>query len=98
MDNNWTSVEAALPDGGDKRYGVAVLATILVYTTNGKSTRSKSIVYFKDGDFFNHHHVWGIKIGEKVFQKVTHWMYLPDLPPKHKAYKSMDFSNQPPIQ
>jgi hypothetical protein len=80
---DWISVEQRLPDWKAKRWGIAVFAVVLHYDTNGKSTRSAKVVAFKDGKFF-HDYVGGMVIGEQIYQKVTHWMYLPELPKKFK--------------
>jgi len=81
---DWISVESQLPAGGEKRYGIEVLVCILHYATDGHQHRNKKIVYYKDHEFW--HSVGGVKIGEKIFQRVTHWMYLPDFPKKHTPY------------
>src|ERR1700743_1011594 len=88
--NNWVSVEEYLPNDGEKRYGIDVLAVIVHYSTTGNSRRSIRIIAFKDGDWS---HSPSVKIGEKMFQKVTHWMYLPKYPNKHKPFKIKEIKN-----
>lgn len=87
--NSWVSVEESLPGGGNKKYGVDVLAIILHYSTNGNARRTIKIVTFKDLFWW---HSPSIQIGGKVFQKVTHWMYLPAYPKKHKPFKIKELS------
>lgn len=81
-DKDWIPIEDSLPDDSDKRYGIDVLVVVLHYDTAGRTRRSKSAVVFKEGYF--RHQWFGEPIGEKIFQKVTHWMYWPDLPKKYK--------------
>lgn len=81
-DKDWIPVEEGLPDDKGKRYGIEVLAVLLNYDTSGRARRSKVSIAFKDGAF--RHGWWREPISEKLFQRVTHWMYWPDLPKKYK--------------
>jgi MOSC domain-containing protein YiiM len=76
----WISIDEILPSDEKKKFGRQILMVIQTNFTSGHSYRTIKSGVFKDGEFRMDY--WSAPVNSHKYSKVTHWMYMPELPKK----------------